>query len=88
MENRKNLSLDLKELRVGAHKKPLQRSETWTDVIHFVDLSEDSSSSVLNKLQLSERRKQHKNGDIIKTSKTVLRIEIPHNLTLMSTSVL
>lgn len=43
-----------------SHRKPLQRSETWTDVIHFVDLSGDSSSSVLNMLQLSERRKQHK----------------------------
>lgn len=37
-------------------------------MIHFVDLSEGSSSSVLKKLQLSERRKQHKNGDTIKTS--------------------
>lgn len=37
-------------------------------MIHFVDLIEGSSSSVLKKLQLSERREQHKNGDTIKTS--------------------
>lgn len=70
-------------------KKSLQRSETWTDVIHFLDLSEDSSSSILNKLQLSEFRKQHKNCKIIKTSqKLSFQRKIPHILTLMSTSVL
>lgn len=37
-------------------------------MIHFVDLSEGSSNSVLKKLRLSERRKQHKNGDIVKSS--------------------
>lgn len=55
----------------------------------FLDLSEDSSSSVLNKLQMSKRRKQHKNGDIIKTSEWFhFQRETSHVLALMSTSVL
>lgn len=38
-------------------------------MIRFLDLSVGSSSSVLNKLRLSERRKQHENQRTINTTK-------------------
>ena len=58
-------------------------------MIHFLDLSEDSSSCVLNKLPLSERRKQHKNWVITKNTQwLIFKEEFSLVLTLMSTSVL
>lgn len=73
-------------------REPLQRAETWTEVIHCVGLSRGSSSSVLRKLQLSERiRKQHtKKQRHSYTLQNALLFEsgTSHSLTLISTSVL